>query len=160
MAIPQKLISLLKEKKIHHELLQHPEAFTAQEVAHAIHKTGKVLAKTVIVEGNGKTIMVVVPAHHKVRLNAVQESMGLKEVHLSKEEKLRTLFPDCDLGAMPPIGLLYNMPVVVSKFLTEKPEIIFNACTHTDCVKMKYGEFARLVNPIVAEISEIPAEAS
>ncbi len=160
MAIPQKLVSLLKEKKIQHELLQHPEAFTAQEVAHAIHKTGKVLAKTVVVEGNGKTVMVVVPAHHRVTLSAVKKSMGMKEAHLSKEEKLRELFPDCDLGAMPPIGTLYNMPVLVSKSLSEKPEIIFNACTHTDCIKMKYEDFSRLVNPTVGEISEIPPEAA
>jgi len=153
MASPDALKSFLEQKKIHYEILKHPEAFTAQEVAHAIHKTGKVLAKTVVVDADGKHVMVVVPAHHKVKLDAVRRLMGYKEVRLSPEENLRGLFPDCDLGAMPPIGSLYNMSVVVSKELSEKPEIIFNACTHTDCVKMSFEDFRTLVGATMAEVS-------
>lgn len=153
MASPSTLKSFLEQKKIHYEVLKHPEAFTAQEVAHAIHKTGKVLAKTVVVDADGNNVMVVVPAHHKVRLEAVKQLLGSKEIRLSPEENLRGLFPDCDLGAMPPIGSLYNMSVVVSKELSEKPDIIFNACTHTDCVKMAFSDFQRLVGATLAEVS-------
>jgi Ala-tRNA(Pro) deacylase len=80
--------------------------------------------------------------------------LGLKEIRLSPEENLRGLFPDCDLGAMPPIGSLYNMSVVVSKELAEKPDIIFNACTHTDCVKMAFPDFLKLVGATLAEVSD------
>jgi Ala-tRNA(Pro) deacylase len=153
MASPEALKSFLEQKKIRYEVLKHPEAFTAQEVAHAIHKTGKVLAKTVVVDADGKNVMVVVPAHHKVQLDAVRKLTGSKEIRLSPEENLRGLFPDCDLGAMPPIGLLYNMKVVVSKELSERPEIIFNACTHTDCVKMAFSDFQQLVGATLAEVS-------
>ena len=153
MADPSALKSFLEQKNIRYEVLKHPEAFTAQEVAHAIHKTGKVLAKTVVVDADGKNVMVVVPAHHKVKLQAVRALLGSKEVRLSPEENLRGLFPDCDLGAMPPIGMLYNMSVVVSKELSEKPDIIFNACTHTDCVKMAFSDFQKLVGATLAEVS-------
>ncbi len=159
MATPDQLKKFLTEKKIPFENITHPQAFTAQEVAHAIHKTGKVLAKTVIVEADGKIVMAVVPAHHKVDLRAVKAVVRAKDVHLVPEVKLRELFPESDLGAMPPIGPMYNLPVVVSRDLAEKPEIIFNACTHTDCVKMNYVDFEKVVNPSVAEISDIPAEA-
>jgi len=153
MASPNALKSYLEQKKIRYEVLKHPEAFTAQEVAHAIHKTGKVLAKTVVVDANGNHVMVVVPAHHKVKLDAVKKLLGSKEIRLSPEENLRGLFPDCDLGAMPPIGSLYNMSVVVSKELSEKPDIIFNACTHTDCVKMAFSDFQKLVSATLGEVS-------
>jgi len=159
MTTPERLINFLKEKRIQHELIKHPEAFTAQEVAHAIHKTGKLLAKTVIVEADGKHIMAVVPAHHKVNLNAVKEAVKAANVRLAREEGLRELFPDCDLGAMPPVGPLYKLPVILSTELTQRPEIIFNACTHTECVKIAYGDFEQLVKPQVAEISELPAES-
>jgi len=153
MANPSALKSYLEQRKIPYDVLKHPEAFTAQEVAHAIHKTGKVLAKTVVVDSDGNHVMVVVPAHHKVKLEAVKKLLGSKEIRLSPEENLRGLFPDCDLGAMPPIGSLYNMSVVVSKELSEKPDIIFNACTHTDCVKMTFSDFQNLVGATLAEVS-------
>jgi len=153
MANSSALESYLEQKKIRYDVLKHPEAFTAQEVAHAIHKTGKVLAKTVVVDADGNHVMVVVPAHHKVKLDAVKKLLGSKEIRLSPEENLRGLFPDCDLGAMPPIGSLYNMSVVVSKELSEKPDIIFNACTHTDCVKMTFSDFQKLVSATLAEVS-------
>lgn len=159
MANPERLKQFLGEKNIRFETITHPEAFTAQEVAHAIHKTGKVLAKTVVVEADGKIMMTVVPAHHKVDLGAVKKVLGAKDVHLVPETKLRELFPECDLGAMPPIGPLYSLPVVVSKALAEKPEIIFNACTHTDCLMVKYADYEKVVHPHVAEISDIPPEA-
>ena len=159
MATPHTVKTFLDEKNVAYEILTHPTAFTAQEVAQAIHQTGKVLAKTIIVEHNGKIIMVVVPAHHKVDLKSLKTVLGVKDVHLAPEARLRELFPESDLGAMPPLGLMYNLPVIISKALTENPEIVFNACTHTDCVKMRYADFENLVNPRVADISDIPEEA-
>lgn len=159
MTTPDHLIAFLKEQNVRHELIKHPEAFTAQEVAHAIHKTGKVLAKTVVVEADGKHVMTVVPAHHKVKLAAVKAALKAKDVHLAREEQLRELFPDCDLGAMPPVGPLYHLPVVLSAELQQRPEIVFNACTHTECVKIASQDFERLVKPQIAEISEVPPDA-
>ncbi len=155
----EQLTKFLNSQEVRFETLIHPQAFTAQEVAHALHKTGKVLAKTIVVEADGKIVMTVVPAHHKVNLGAVKKVVGAEDVHLVPETKLRELFPESDLGAMPPLGPMYNLPVIVSKALAEEPEIIFNASTHTDCVKMNYADFARIVNPTVAEVSDIPPEA-
>lgn len=159
MGIPERLINFLRDKNLQHEIITHPQAFTAQEVAHAIHKTGKVLAKTVIVEAEGKIVMAVVPAHHKVNLTAVKHVLGARDVHLAPEGRLRELFPESDLGAMPPIGPMYNLPVIVSKALVTNPEIVFNASTHTDCIKMSYSDFEKVIAPRVADISDIPQEA-
>lgn len=152
----EKLQKILKEKNIHYELLAHPKAYTAQEVAHAIHKTGKVCAKAVIITVDGKYNMAVVPAPHKVNLSKIRDVLKAREVHLAKEDDLRRLFPDSELGAEPALGQLYNMSVVVAWQLAEKEEIIFNAGTHTDCLKISYQDYEKLTQPVVGDISDVP----
>lgn len=159
MTISEKLIGFLKEQNISYEVLVHPEAFTAQQVAHAIHESGKALAKTVVLNADGNYIMAVIPGHHKVKMEAVKNLIGAKDVRIAPEETLRGLFPDCDLGAMPPLGKLYGMKVVVSESLAQSKELIFNACTHTDCLKMKFSDYQKITDPQIAAISDIPEEA-
>lgn len=148
------LKSFLQDRSIPYEVISHPQAFTAQEVAHAIHESGKVLAKTVILEVDDAYVMCVVPAHHKVKIGWVKDILSAKHARLIDEITMEKLFPDCEVGAMPPIGPLYNMKVVLSDELSTNAEIIFNACTHRHCVKMHYTDFEKAVNPIVAEISD------
>ena len=152
----EKLQKILKDKNIHYELLAHPKAYTAQEVAHSLHKTGKVCAKSVIITVDGKYTMAVVPAPHKVNLSKIKDVLKATEVHLAKEDDLRTLFPDSELGAEPALGNLYNLLVVIAWQLAEKEEIIFNAGTHTDCLKISYLDYEKLTQPVVGDISEIP----
>ncbi len=156
MSISEKLQNLLKENSVHYELLTHPKAYTAQEVAHSLHATGKVCAKAVIVTVDGKYTMVVVPAPHRVNISKLKDVLKGSDIRLAKEDDLRTLFPDSELGAEPALGNLYNMPVVVAWQLAEKPEIIFNAGTHTECIKISYLDYEKLTKPIVGDISEIP----
>jgi Ala-tRNA(Pro) deacylase len=158
MAVAQNIASLLKTSGIAYEILKHPQAFTAQEVAATVHVTGKEIAKTVVVNADGKFVMAVIPAPHKVSLKLLKEVLGTKEVRLASEEELAQLFPDCEIGAMPPFGNLYNMPVCISTALKDRKELIFNACTHTEVMKMSYADFERLVQPKVGEISTLPAE--
>ena len=149
------LKAFLKEKALPYEVITHPQAFTAQQVAHAIHESGKVLAKTIILGADDTHVMCVIPAHHKVKLGWVKDILNVKHVGLADENTMEKLFPDCEVGAMPPIGPLYNMKVIVSEELAGNPDIIFNACTHRHCVKMAYKDFENAVNPTVAEISDI-----
>lgn len=156
MSMSEKLQNLLKEKSVHYELLTHPKAYTAQEVAHALHTTGKVCAKAVILTVDGKYTMAVVPAPHKVNISKLKDVLKANNVHLAKEDDLRTLFPDSELGAEPALGNLYNMPVVVAWQLAEKSDIIFNAGSHTECIKIAYQDYEKLTQPVVGDISEIP----
>jgi Ala-tRNA(Pro) deacylase len=158
MAVAQNVASLLKTSGISYEILKHPQAFTAQEVAATVHVTGKEIAKTVVVNADGKYVMAVIPAPHKVSLRLLKELLGTKEVRLASEEELAQLFPDCEIGAMPPFGNLYNMPVYISTALKDRKEVIFNACTHTEVMRISYADFERLVQPRVGEISTLPAE--
>jgi Ala-tRNA(Pro) deacylase len=153
--VNEKFKAFLQESSIAYEVITHPQAFTAQQVAHAIHESGKVLAKTVILEADDTHVMCVVPAHHKVKIGWVKDLLSVKHVKLADEETMEKLFPDCEVGAMPPIGPLYNMQVIIAEELKGNPDIIFNACTHRHCVKMQYSDFERAVKPIAAEISDL-----
>jgi Ala-tRNA(Pro) deacylase len=145
----QRLKDFLDEHQVKYVVITHSRAFTTQEIAAATHIPGKELAKTVIVEIDGKTAMAVLPGSQKVDLALLRDALGAERVTLAKEAAFKGRFPECDLGAMPPFGNLYEMPVYVADSLTEDEEIAFNAGSHTQLVKMAYRDFERLVQPEV-----------
>ena len=149
-----KLKEYLDGRKIPYEVLTHPKAFTSQGVAAALHVSGREFAKAVILKTDaGKLIMVVIPGPRHVNLDLVKDLVGAREVELAREDEFASLFPECELGAEPPFGNLYNLPVYVDESLRKDPEIVFNAGTHIETIRMKYADFERLVDPVVAPLS-------
>jgi len=128
-------------------------AYTAQEVAAAAHVPGKEVAKTVMVKLDGDLAMVVLPATDRVSIERVRAATGAREVELAAEHEFSDLFPKCEVGAMPPFGNLWDLPVFVDEHLREDEVIAFNAGTHTELMKLPYSEFERLVEPVVARLS-------
>ncbi len=149
----QLLKEFLDERSVRYFVITHSPAFTMQEVAAQTHIPGKELAKTVIVEIDGRMAMAVLPASQKVDLDQLREAVGAERVTLAGEEAFRDRFPDCALGAMPPFGNLYAMDTYVADSLTEDEEIAFNAGSHTQLVQMSYRDYERLVEPRVMHFS-------
>ncbi|MGH2707039.1 MAG: aminoacyl-tRNA deacylase [Gemmatimonadales bacterium] len=145
----QRLKDFLDEHQIKYVVISHSRAFTTQEIVAATHIPGKELAKTVIVEIDGRMAMAVLPGLQKVDLDLLRDAVGAERVTLAKEAAFKDRFPECDLGAMPPFGNLYGMPVYVADGLTEDEEIAFNAGSHDQLVRMSYRDFERLVQPEV-----------
>jgi len=143
----KKLKEFLDENKIKYVTIKHSSAFTAQEIAAIAHIPGKDLAKTVIIKIDGKMAMAVLPASYKVSFEELKEFFGLSEVRLAYEQEFIDKFPDCEVGAMPPFGNLYGMDVYVAESLAEDEEIAFNACSHTELIKMNFSDFEKLVKP-------------
>jgi len=143
----KKLKTFLDKNKVKYVSIQHSSAFTAQEIAAIAHIPGKDLAKTVIIKINGKMAMAVLPASYKVSFDNLKESLGVTEARLAYEQEFIDKFPDCEVGAMPPFGNIYGMGVYVAESLAEEEEIAFNACSHTELIKMKYSDFEKLVKP-------------
>ena len=143
----KKLKTFLDENKVKYVSVQHSSAFTAQEIAAIAHIPGKDLAKTVIIKINGKMAMAVLPASYKVSFDNLKETLGVTEARLAYEQEFIDKFPDCEVGAMPPFGNIYGMEVYVAESLAEEEEIAFNACSHTELIKMKYSDFEKLVKP-------------
>ena len=145
----KKLREFLDKNGIKYVSVTHSTAYTAQEVAASAHISGNVMAKTVIVELDGKMAMAVLPANRKVILQDLREIIGSDQVKFVVEDAFKQKFPDCEAGAMPPFGNLYEMDVFVAEALSQNDEIAFNAGTHTEIIKMAYADFERLVQPKV-----------
>ncbi|NOK57612.1 MAG: YbaK/EbsC family protein [Chloroflexi bacterium AL-W] len=133
------------------ELQHHRTAFTAQDVANSEHISNKEMTKVVIVTVDGTMSMLVSHASHRVDMLKLRDILGAQEVRLSMEEELSQVFSDCGVGAMPPFGRMYDLPVYVDPALAKDETIVFQAGTHTDTMRVKYQDFARLVKPTIAD---------
>lgn len=148
-----RLKEFLKENEIKFVTISHSQAFTAQEIAAAAHVPGKEMAKTVMVKLDGELAMVVLPAPDQVSISHLREVTGAGDVELASEREFSARFPNCELGAMPPFGNLWNMTVFVDERLREDEQITFNAGSHTELLKLSYADYERLVAPVVARLS-------
>lgn len=148
-----KLKQFLDDHGVKYVNIRHSPAFTAQEIAASAHVPGGELAKTVMVLVDGKMAMAVLPASFQIAFDLLKELAGTKRVELAGEEQFRDLFPGCEVGAMPPFGNLWDMPVFVTESLAEDDDIAFNAGTHTELIRMRYEDFERLVRPKVGVFS-------
>jgi Ala-tRNA(Pro) deacylase len=155
MGVTTRLKQYLDENNIKYVACAHSQAFTAQEIAHSMHVRGKELAKAVVVKADANFILAVLPAHHRVNLDHLRSAVGASYLRLAGEGEFKDLFPDCEIGAMPIFGNLYDLPVYVAEPLTRDEEITFNAGTHTDSIRMKFAAFAELVKPTVASFTEV-----
>lgn len=120
----------------------HPRRFSAQETAAAEHVSGKRFAKTVVLEQDGRFVLAVLPAHLDVDTRRLEADIG--RVRLAEERRFAGRFADCEVGAMPPLGELYGMEVVVDRTLVQQPSIVFNGGTHEDSVEMRTDDFLAL----------------
>ena len=142
-----RLEQFLHEQHAPYETIHHARALTAQETAASAHIRGRLLAKTVMVNIDGRLAMVVLPAARRVHFGRLREATGAHDAGLACESEFRDLFPDCEVGAMPPFGNLYGIEVYVDESLVTDDDIAFNAGTHTRVMRMPYREFERLVAP-------------
>ncbi len=153
MALSEKLRFFLEESRVPYNHTVHPLAYTAREVASAEHVPPQEVAKTVVIWGDNGYAMLVLPANMVVDFQELRIALGLTHVRLATETELGQLFPDCDLGAMPPFGNLYNLPVYVDSALLRDERIAFNAGTHRDVIHMRMEDYKRLVSPTVVSVA-------
>lgn len=145
----KRILTFLKENNVPFTIAQHPKAYTAQRVAATAHIPGNILAKTVVVKIDGKMALAVLPANDRISFAEFSRQLHAVKVELASEEEFRKMFPDCETGAMPPFGNLYNLDTYIASDLTQNKEIAFNACNHIDVITLKFEDFNRLANPIV-----------
>ncbi len=151
-----KLKEFLDSQQIKYVTIAHSVAYTAQGIAALTHTSGKELAKTVIVKIDDGLAMAVLPASCHVDVARLQAATRAKTVILAKEREFKDRFPECETGAMPPFGNLYQMPVFVDESLTQDKEIAFNASSHRELIRLAYADFERLVKPTVLKFSSAP----
>ena len=143
----KKLRQFLDDQGVKYVVIMHSQAFTSQEIAASAHIPGKEFAKSVILKADKKMIMAVLPSAYKIDMDKCKDKLGVESVSLALEEEFKYLFPECEIGAMPPFGSLYDLETYVAKSLTKNEEIAFNAGNHKELIKVRFEDFKRLENP-------------
>jgi len=131
----------------------HRRAYTAQQVAALEHVPGHQFAKVVMLIADGRAVMAVLAATRAVDFEQVARVLHAHEVRLACESEFAPLFPDCEVGAMPPFGNLYCVPVYVDESLAGNNDIVIQAGSHRESIRLRYFDFARLAQPVVALLS-------
>lgn len=149
MAISERLGAFLRASNIKYTTAKHPVVYTAQEIAAVQHVPGRQLAKCILVNTERGPTLAVLSAMYRIDLANLKTALGVRMATLAKESDIKERFPDVEVGAMSPFGNLYQIPVVVDRTLGESEEIVCNAGSHTETLKMRYRDFATLVKPKV-----------
>lgn len=144
------LQSLLDDLGVNYRVSHHPTAYTAQMLAEIEHVPGRKVIKPVIVQADGEFVMCALPACYRVDLGELKNQLQAGDVKLVDEPKLTELFPDCELGAAPPIGRLYGMTTLMDESLVADDRVTFQAGTHCDAVTMSLAEYRRVAQPEIA----------
>jgi len=154
MPVLRRLKEVLDRARISYEVYNHPRAFTTQEIAATQHISGRAMAKVVILNVDGSFIMAVLPSNRMVNFELAKAGLGATDVSLATEKQFATIFPECELGAMPPFGNLFGLPVIVDPALERYESIFFNAGNHQQTVRLKYRDFKSLVKPEPITLTE------
>jgi Ala-tRNA(Pro) deacylase len=144
----QKLKRMLDQHKIKYISINHSPAYTARETAASTFVPRREFAKTIIVDLDGEKVMAVVSASRHVDLEALRKLAQASAARLASEDEFRELFPDCELGAMPPFGSLYGMRVFVDGMVTEVDDLCFNAGSHEQILRLECKDFLKLEQPV------------
>jgi Ala-tRNA(Pro) deacylase len=154
---PRSLDQFLRQARVPYTTFRHPEAFTAQSEAAVSHVPGRSWAKIVVCVADNEPILAVLPAPFMLDLEQLRVLAGAGALRLASEQEFQQLYPDCELGAMPPFGNLYLQRVFVDQSLVGETDMAFNAGTHTDAIRMHYWDFAEVAHPVVGLFGRQPS---
>lgn len=148
-----RVIEYLDKKGVKYGITKHKPTFTAQEMAAEEHESGMHVAKPVVVKADGKYCMCVLPAPFKIDMDALKKQLGAKKLELAEEKDMARLFPDCDLGAEPPFGNLYDLSTVMDKVMESDEQILFQGGTHDKAIRISMVDYKKLVEPKILSFS-------
>jgi Ala-tRNA(Pro) deacylase len=143
MTVATRLRNYLEHEGVRYDVVAHPRTFAASRSAQAAHVPGEQLAKSVVVHHELGYVICVLPSTHRVELGTLQSVLN-KRLGLATETEVASLFDDCDIGAVPPIGAAYGVPVVLDESLGEAKELYFEGGDHTSLVHVQGEAFQAL----------------
>ncbi|MEJ2007939.1 MAG: YbaK/EbsC family protein [Acidobacteriota bacterium] len=154
MSITQRVQEYLDLNNVRFELLPHYPAFPAQKTAQSLHVSGKHFAKSVVLHADDRLVMAVLPASHRLNLHDLRQELEVRHLEMAPESEVEKICSDCELGAFPPFGHFYGMETWVDRSLEKSEEIVFNAGTHTEAIRMKYSDYFKLAHPKLASFAD------
>lgn len=147
----------LDEDRVWYEVMEHPEAVTAQRVADVEDVPGHTFVKSVVVLVDDEPYLLALPAPHVVDFEALLKDLKASSARLATEDEFGPLFPDCEVGAMPPFPGPNGLPVLMDRDLRDNTQIVFEAGSHTKSVRMGTDDYVRLANPRLLSFAREPA---
>lgn len=153
MEIPNRITDFLKKNKMYYQVLVHPKSFTSSETAEAGHVSGKNFLKAVMVKVDGKDAMVVLPSNRTIDFLKLTTALRTRSVYIEAEKEFKDLFPDCEVGAMPPVGRLYGLSCYIDESIRGKDKVYLNAGNHEECIEISADDFLRAVKGILGDFS-------
>lgn len=153
MEIPVKLAKFLKRNKLYYQVMVHPQTFTSLGTAEAGHVSGKAMVKVVLVKADEKDVMVILPSSRTLDLFKLSSALKTNNVRVEEEKEFKDLFPDCELGAMPPFGRLYHLSCYVDESVKKNDKIYFNAGNHEECIQVWTDDFLRVAKGKIGDFS-------
>jgi Ala-tRNA(Pro) deacylase len=157
MATPQWIRSTLQKRGVPFQELHHREAFTAQRVAQAEHVSGHRVAKVVVVLADERPVELVLPASHRIDLDRVRKALAVQKVRLASEEEMARVFTHCEPGAIPALDCAADVPVWMDNSMCVEGDIVMQAGTHEDAIRLRFRDWFDTVRPHVASFCEEPA---
>ena len=153
MSVSPSILEFLRQADIGYTAFPHPRAYTAKQEAAAAAVPQHNWAKVVTCFADGEPVQAVVPADCDVDFDRLGRVIGVPEVRMASEDELDWLYPDCETGAMPPLGPLYRQMVYVDEQLAADEKIAFNAGTFANAIAMRFSDFARMTRPVIGRFS-------
>jgi len=154
--IPASIQQYLRRNRVPFERIAHPRAVSAQQLAATLHTSGHRVAKTVVLRTERGLWLAVLPASEAVDTERARHILGVSSCRTASEPEFADLFPDCELGAEPPFGQLYRLPVMVDERLSQEERLIVRAGSHTEAMELRFQDFATLEWPLVASFCREP----
>jgi Ala-tRNA(Pro) deacylase len=151
--VPTKISRHLQNSGVPFRVRKHTRAVTAQELAASVHMSGYRVAKAVLIEADGKRMMAVLPATRVVDVERLGEALGALAVRIMTESEFASLFTDSDVGAEPPFGSLYGLPVIMDRSLAHPGPLILRGGSHEEALEISYEDFARIESPRLADFT-------
>jgi Ala-tRNA(Pro) deacylase len=142
MSIAPRLQQYLDEVHADYDLVEHQPTKTSMETAKASSVPAEQVAKAVLLDTEDEYLLAVLPSDRRVELSELRSELGRKP-RLASEDEIKSLFSDCDVGAVPPAG--YGIHVIVDDAIEQQPDVYFEAGDHVSLVHMKHDEFSRVM---------------
>lgn len=158
MAVRPTVQEFLRAADVDYTVLRHHRAYTARQEAAAALIPVANWAKVVIAFADGEPIQAVVPGDCEVDFERLAALIGVPHVRMATEGEIEWLYPDCETGAMPPLGPLYRQFVFVDRRVTTHEDIAFNAGTFENAVVMRVADFIALTRPVIGNFARAEAQ--
>ena len=144
MTTALRVAAYLRNAQVDYETVNHPAAPTSSEIAESAHIPGNQVVKAVLLKDEKGHLLAVLPSTHQIDFGAIR-SLYHRSLDLAGENELRSYFPDCDLGSVPPVGAAYTLDTIADKSLQDEELLYFEAGDQNQLIKVDRPTFVNLM---------------